>query len=67
MRRTFALNNLIMNVTQITNTLKSKPSYLKKGDNWLASYFGCSTRTAKQIKRSLASTKKRYIKSLSVN
>lgn len=53
-----------MTVSQITKTLKTKPSYLKKGDNWLANYFGCSERTARNVKRSLASTKKRYIKSL---
>jgi hypothetical protein len=53
-----------MTVTQITQILKTKPSYLKKGDSWLAENFGCSQKTARTIKRSLTNVKKRYIKSL---
>lgn len=53
-----------MTVAQITTTLRNKPSYLKKGDYWLADNFGCSPKTAKKIKQSLTNVKRRYVKSL---
>jgi|GEM_PF-5060468 len=54
-----------MTITNFTNILKTKPSYLKKGDSWLSENFGVSERTARQVKRSLVNVKRRYIKDLS--
>ena len=53
-----------MTINNITQKMKANPSYLKKGDTWLANYFNCSPRTARNIKKSLASTKKRYTSNL---
>lgn len=51
-------------IKQITTFLKNKPSYLKKGDAYLATKFGCSERTISRIKSDLSEIKKRYIASL---
>ena len=47
-------------VTKLTNS----PSYLKKGNEWLATYFGCSPRTIRTIKGQLREVKRNYITSL---
>lgn len=51
-------------IKEITNFLKGKPSYLKKGDKFLADKFGCSERTIRTIKGRLSDTKKQYLESL---
>ena len=51
-------------IKSITNFLKAKPSYLKKGNTYLASKFNCSTKTIENIKRNLADVKRNYIASL---
>lgn len=51
-------------IKQITQFLKQKRSYLKKGDEYLAAKFGCSPRTINRIKRSLINEKREYIASL---
>jgi hypothetical protein len=51
-------------IKQITNFLTEKRSYLKKGDEYLATKFGCSPRTINRIKRSLINVKRDYIASL---
>lgn len=53
-----------MTVAQITTKLRTSPSYLKKGDTWLSTTFGCSEKTIKQVKSSLKNVKRRYVKSL---
>lgn len=57
----FKINNMIRN---ITNKLTGSPSYLKKGDAWLADYFGCSETTIRRIKNQLKEVKRAYVNSL---
>lgn len=51
-------------VKNIVNKLTNCPSYLKKGDEWLADYFGCSPKTIRRIKGQLKEVKQNYIQSL---
>lgn len=51
-------------IKKITQFLKTKRSYLKKGDAFLAEKFGCSETTVRMIKRDLANVKRNYIASL---
>jgi hypothetical protein len=53
-----------MTIKNITAKLTTNPSYMKKGDNWLAAYFDCSPNTIRRIKRELAAVKRQYISSL---
>lgn len=53
-----------MTTIEITKHLKSNPSYLKKGDQWIANYFGCSIKTARTVKDSLSPIKRRYVNML---
>lgn len=51
-------------VKNITTKLTSNPSYLKKGDAWLADYFDCSEKTIRKIKGQLRMVKRNYVRSL---
>lgn len=51
-------------IQTITNFLTSKPSYLKKGNDYLAEKFNCSPRTIRRIKANLMGVKRSYIASL---
>lgn len=51
-------------IKNITDKLTSNPSYLKKGDEWLANKFSCSPRTIRRIKQSLSNVKRDYLSSL---
>lgn len=51
-------------IKTITNFLTNHPSYLKKGDAFLAEKFNCGIRTIRQIKTQLKSTKRSYLRSL---
>jgi hypothetical protein len=51
-------------IKQITEHLTNCPSYLKKGDEWLAEYFGCGETTIRKIKKNLRMVKRDYIASL---
>lgn len=51
-------------VKQITEKLTQCNSYLKKGDAWLADYFGCAESTIRKIKGQLRKVKSSYIRSL---
>ena len=48
----------------ITEKLTQNPSYLKKGDEWLAAKFNCSPRTVRSIKNKLKNVKREYLQSL---
>jgi len=51
-------------VKKITEHLTEHPSYLMKGDEWLAEYFGCGETTIRKIKAKLRTVKRAYIASL---
>ena len=51
-------------IKAITEKLTECPSYLKKGDFWLADYFKCSPLTIKRIKASLREVKRDYVDNL---
>ena len=54
-----------MTVINITRKLRTNPSYLKKGDTWLANHFSCSPKTIKKIKNELSDVKRNYVSTLS--
>jgi hypothetical protein len=51
-------------IKRITDHLTTCPSYLKKGDEWLADYFGCAETTIRKIKKDLREVKRNYVASL---
>ena len=51
-------------IKTITDFLTNNPSYLKKGDTFLASKFNCSPRTVRRIKGQLKEVKRKYLRSL---
>lgn len=53
-----------MKIQEIKTKLTRQASYLKKGDQWLASYFNCSPKTIRQIKSDLREVKRSYVNSL---
>jgi hypothetical protein len=55
---------IINMISKITEFLTSNPSYLKKGDEFLAEKFSCSPRTISRIKTNLKEVKRKYLRSL---
>lgn len=53
-----------MTVINLTRKLRTNPSYLKKGDAWLANRFNLSTKTIRKIKTELNEVKRTYISTL---
>jgi len=51
-------------IKNITNKLKTCPSYFRWSTKRLATYFGCSERTINRIKTNLESTRLKYEASL---